>query len=77
MGCAAAKPIVNGLKTQFPEELRVISVDVQSALGKELIREYGSFTPTFVFYDQKGNEFWRSVGILDADKVRQSLRSLD
>ena len=67
------KPIVNGLKEQFPEELRVISVDVQSDLGHELVREYGRFTPTFVFYDAQGDELWRSVGTLDADKVRQSL----
>jgi len=64
---------VNGLKAQFPDELRVISVDVQSALGQELVREYGNFTPTFIFYDEQGMELWRSVGTLDADKVRQSL----
>ena len=74
MACAAAKPIVNGLKEQYPEELRVIHVDVQSALGRELVREYGSFTPTFIFYDEQGNELWRSVGTLDADKVRQLLQ---
>jgi len=73
MGCAAAKPIVNGLKEQFPEELRVISVDIQSLLGQELTREYGNFTPTFIFYDGQGKELWRSVGTLDAGKVRQSL----
>ena len=65
---------MNGLKEQFPGELRVINVDVQSALGRELVREYGNFTPTFIFYDGQGNELWRSVGVLDADKVRQSLR---
>ena len=64
---------MNGIKTEFPEKLRVISVDVQSALGHELTREYGVFTPTFVFYDGQGTELWRSVGSLDADKVRQSL----
>ena len=74
MACAAAKPIVNGLKEQYPEELHVINVDVQSALGRELVREYGSFTPTFIFYDGQGNELWRSVGMLDVDRVRQSLR---
>ena len=73
MGCAAAKPIVNGLKEEFPETLQVVSVDVQSALGQELVREYGNFTPTFIFYDEQGMELWRSVGTLDADKVRQSL----
>ncbi|HSM70587.1 MAG TPA: thioredoxin family protein [Anaerolineales bacterium] len=74
MACAAAKPIVNGLKEQFPEELRVINIDVQSALGHELVREYGSFTPTFIFYDGQGKELWRSVGTVDANKVRQSLQ---
>ena len=64
---------MNGLKEQFPDELRVISIDVQSALGHELVREYGNFTPTFIFYDELGNELWRSVGALDAEKVRQSL----
>ena len=64
---------MNELKEQFPEELQVISVDVQSALGHELVREYGNFTPTFIFYDEHGKELWRSVGTIDADKVRQSL----
>lgn len=73
MGCAAAKPIVNGLKEEYPETLQVVSVDVQSDLGHELVREYGNFTPTFIFYDAEGTELWRSVGTLDADKVRQSL----
>jgi len=65
---------VNGLKEEFPEELQVVSVDVQSALGRELVREYGSYTPTFVFYDGQGSELWRSIGTLDADKVRGSLK---
>ena len=64
---------MNGLKEEFPETLQVVSVDVQSALGHELVREYGNFTPTFIFYDEQGKELWRSIGTLDADKVRQSL----
>lgn len=65
---------MNGLKDEFPGELQVVSVDVQSALGRELVREYGSYTPTFVFYDGQGIELWRSVGTLDADEVRESLK---
>jgi len=64
---------VNGLKAEFPMQLQVVSVDVQSSLGRELSREYGNFTPTFVFFDAQGKELWRSVGALDADKVRSSL----
>jgi thioredoxin-related protein len=64
---------VNGLKEEFPGRLQVISVDVQSSLGEELTREYGAFTPTFVFFDPKGEELWRMVGTLDAERVRQEL----
>jgi thioredoxin-related protein len=64
---------VNGLKEEYPEELRVISVDVQSALGEDLAQEYGSFTPTFVFFDPQGDELWRMVGTLDAERVRQEI----
>ena len=64
---------MNGLKTEFAGQLQVISVDVQSVLGRELGREYGNFTPTFVFFDEQGQELWRAVGTLDADEVRQSM----
>jgi hypothetical protein len=60
------------LKVEFPQQLKVISVDVQSPLGRELTRKYGSFTPTFVFFDPQGQELWRTVGSLDAQQVRES-----
>ncbi|MBC8331974.1 MAG: thioredoxin family protein [Anaerolineae bacterium] len=53
--------------------MKVVRVDVQSAFGRELAREYGTFTPTFVFFDVEGEELWRVVGSLDAEKVRQSI----
>ena len=64
---------MNGLKEEYPDQLRVISVDVQSSLGGELVREYGKFTPTFVFFNRQSEEIWRQIGSLDPDKVRQSL----
>ena len=64
---------MNGIKNEFPEQLLVISVDVQSSVGNELTREYGKFTPTFIFFDANGDEMWRAVGSIDPEKVRQSL----
>lgn len=64
---------MDGLEEEFQDPLRVVRVDVQSAFGRDLAREYGTFTPTFVFFDSQGEELWRVVGSLDADKVRQSL----
>jgi thioredoxin-related protein len=65
---------VNGLKEEFPAQLQVVSVDVQSGLGRELTQEYGKFTPTFVLFDPQGEELWRMVGSLDPAQVRQYLK---
>lgn len=64
---------MDGLEKEFPDQLEIIRVDVQSDLGNELAREYGSFTPTFVLFDPQGEELWRVIGSLDAERVRQSL----
>jgi len=64
---------VDGLEKEFTGQLRVVRVDVQSDLGRALAREYGTFTPTFVFFDAQGEVQWQVVGSLDADRVRQSL----
>ena len=64
---------MDGLEAEFDGQLRVIRVDVQSQSGREISRLYGSFTPTFVFFDPQGEEIWREIGSLDADLVRQSM----
>jgi hypothetical protein len=53
--------------------LKIISVDVQSALGGTLTRDYGKFTPTFVLFDPQGEEIWRMIGTLDPTRVRENL----
>ena len=64
---------MDGLEEEYQDQLRVVRVDVQSSLGRELARDYGTFTPTFVLFDPLGEELWRVVGSLDAEEVRQSL----
>ena len=64
---------MNRLKAEFPDRLKVVSVDVQSSLGKALAPEYGKLTPTFIFFDGEGEELWRRIGTLEADEVRQSI----
>jgi hypothetical protein len=65
---------VNGIKEKYTDQLSIISVDVQSPLGQELSREYGSFTPTFIFFNDQGEELWRMVGSIDPNQVRRSLQ---
>ncbi|HBX70107.1 MAG TPA: thioredoxin, partial [Chloroflexi bacterium] len=41
----------------------------------ELANQYDfRYTPTFIFFNARGNEIWRSVGQLDTEQVRSSLK---
>ena len=51
-------------------------IDVQSPAGDAVARDFGTFTPTFVFFDAQGLELWRVIGSLDPDRVRESMASL-
>jgi thioredoxin-related protein len=69
------RPIVDGLEREYEGRLRVLRLDVQSQVGRELAPLYGfQYTPTFILFDAAGNELWRQIGGLDAERLRQSLR---
>jgi thiol-disulfide isomerase/thioredoxin len=77
LGCVATKPAVDRLEIELHGRLVLRRVDIQSAEGRKLAGQYGiEMTPTFVFFDRSGQEQWRSVGQLDAARVRTSLASL-
>lgn len=68
------KPIVDGLETDFKGRLLVLHVDVTDPAERAVLREFGfEFTPTFIFFDAKGQEIWRSVGNLDLQQVSRNL----
>lgn len=74
MGCVLAEPIVNGLKTELTGELVVLKVDINSQAGRTLSAEYGGrATPTFIMFDAEGEEMWRQIGSIDAERVRASV----
>ncbi|MEJ2486546.1 MAG: thioredoxin family protein [Anaerolineales bacterium] len=69
-----AEPVVNGLQAELAGKLTVLRVDINSPAGREMSAQTGSSaTPTFIFYDASGNELWRQIGSLDAEKVRVSV----
>ena len=74
LGCVAMKPAVDKVEQELAGKLVVRRVDIQSAEGQQLVKQFGiEFTPTFIFFDAAGKEQWRSVGQLNAAQVRASL----
>jgi thioredoxin-related protein len=69
------KPIVDGIEQEYKGRLTVIRLDMQSAAGSTLAPIYNfQYTPTFIFFDAQGKEVWRSVGQLDVNQLRGSLK---
>lgn len=75
LGCTRIKPVVDRLEEELAGQLLVIRLNIQEPAGRELGSIYGfEYTPTFIFFDAQGNELWRQVGGLDAERVRQSVK---
>lgn len=67
---------MDGLEQELSGQLKIIRIDVQSPVGRELAPLYGfQFTPTFIYFDAQGVERWREVGSLDVERVRQSVQT--
>ncbi|GAB4502753.1 MAG: hypothetical protein Fur0035_23090 [Anaerolineales bacterium] len=76
VGCIAAKPVVDRIEAEFAGRLQVIRVNIQEKAGMTLAPLYRfEFTPTFIFFDEGGNELWRTVGSLDEERLRQTMQS--
>jgi thiol-disulfide isomerase/thioredoxin len=70
------KPIVDGIEEEFKGQLIVQHVNVQDSIGKSLAKKYGFLaTPTFILFNEKGVEVWRSIGGIDKMKIAQFLVS--
>ena len=67
---------MDGLESELGTKLYVLRVNVQDPVGRELAPVYDfEYTPTYIFFDAKGHELWRTIGEIDPQKVRDSVAS--
>jgi thioredoxin-related protein len=65
---------VDRLEAEFDGKLLVVRVNIQTQAGKQLAPAYGfEYTPTFIFFNEQGNEVWRSVGELNESGLRAEM----
>ena len=66
---------MDGLENELGDKVHIIRIDIQQTVGRELAPVYGfEYTPTYIFFDAKGNEVWRTIGEIDPQKVRDSVK---
>ena len=70
----AAKPIVDGIEQVHKGKLKVIRLNIQESAGEALLERYDfRFTPTFIFFDENGEELQRWVGGIYSAEVKALL----
>lgn len=59
----SARPIVDGLQSQYSNRVRIVRVDIMTDAGRAIGARYGfQFTPFFVGLDAKGQMIWQQTG---------------
>ena len=70
-------PIVNGLEETYGEEFNIVRVDIDTKEGKNLAREQGFIgQPTFIFFDESGEEVRRLMGPVAAETFQAEIERL-
>ncbi len=65
---------MDGLESELGPKLHVIRINIQDTVGRELAPVYNfEYTPTYIFFDARGTELWRTVGEIDPQRVRDSV----
>ncbi len=65
---------MDGLENEMGTRLHVLRLNIQDPVGRELAPVYDfEYTPTYIFFDPKGREVWRSIGEIDPQQVRSSV----
>lgn len=77
VACISINPVVAELDKELnnsSKKIHIVQLNIQDQVGMDLLSIYGfQFTPTFIYFDETGNELWRLVGNFDPQKVRDSL----
>jgi thioredoxin 1 len=73
--CRQMRPILKEISTEYSEKAKILTIDVYK--NQNLAREYKILMlPTLVFFDAKGKEVFRSVGVMEKEKIVGKLKEI-
>lgn len=73
--CRQMRPVLKEIGSQYSEKARVLVIDVYKY--QKLAQEHKVMViPTLVFFDPKGKEAFRNVGIMEKEKIVAKLKEI-
>ncbi len=73
--CRQMRPVLKEVSTEYSEKARVLVIDAYK--NQNLAQEYKVFMlPTLVFFDSKGKEAFRNVGVMEKEKIIGKLKEI-
>ena len=73
--CRQLRPVLKEIGTEYSEKATVLAIDVYK--NQNLAQEYKVLMlPTLVFFDSKGKEAFRNVGLMEKEKIVGKLKEI-
>jgi len=73
--CKKMQPIMEEIKKEYPDQVKVVFYDVWTPEGQPYARQYKiRLIPTQVFLDKDGNEYFRHEGFFPKEELVKVLQ---
>jgi thioredoxin 1 len=73
--CRQMRPVLKEIATEYSEKAKILVIDVYKY--QNLAKEYRVLMlPTLVFFDSKGKETFRNVGLMEKEKIVGKLKEI-
>jgi thioredoxin 1 len=73
--CRQMRPVLKEVGTEYSEKAKILVIDAYK--NQNLAQQYKVFMlPTLVFFDSKGKEAFRNVGIMEKEKIIGKLKEI-
>jgi thioredoxin 1 len=73
--CRQMRPVLKEVGKEYSEKAKVLVIDVYK--NQNLAQDYKVFMlPTLVFFDSKGKEAFRNVGVMEKEKIVGKLKEI-
>ena len=69
--CKMMHPVLEGLKKQLGERVKIVKIDIESPVNRQLVNSYQvQAVPTLMLF-KAGKMVWRQSGAMQATQIRQ------